>query len=254
MTENNVNAPITDREKAFAILILSGTMTDRLAAEAVGLNPETATYTKSKPCVRDYMLEHRATVQQQLLEQDNQELRRFNVGRDQVLTRLWEIAKMEPERTRNSMSAQVKSISLIVAIEGLIPDRHSARPAASAQNQPAPPPFYQAAWLRAQQNAESMDPDPHPAQNQPQEKGPAPGLQSAPGQADEPHPPVSAPTPDPTLNLGEAAFSVRPLNPSQTTSSVPRVPMADYFAPDTRAPFSLDKNRFRNDNRFGRRR
>jgi hypothetical protein len=248
MTENNVNAPITDQEKAFAILILSGTMTDRQAAEVVGLNPESATYTKSKPCVRDYLLEHRPTIQPQILEQDNQELRRFDVGRDRVLTRLWDIANMEPERTRNSMSAQVKSISLIVAIEGLIPDRRSTRPAAAAQNQPAPPPFYQAAWIRAQQNAESMDPEPQPAQDQPQEEGPTPG------QADEPHPPVSAPDPGPTPNLGESAFSVHPLNPSQTTSSVPRVPMADYFAPDTRTPFSLDKNRFKNDKRFGRRR
>jgi hypothetical protein len=32
---------------AYAHLILSGTMNDRRAAEAVGLNPETAAYTKS---------------------------------------------------------------------------------------------------------------------------------------------------------------------------------------------------------------
>ena len=236
MTENNVNAPITDREKAFAILILSGTMTDRQAAEVVGLNPESATYTKSKPCVRDYMLEHRATVQQQLLEQDNQELRRFNVGRDQVLTRLWEIAKMEPERTRNSMSAQVKSISLIVAIEGLIPDRHPAQPAASAQNQPAPPPFYVSEWMRNQQHGESVDPPPSTTQAVPS-IDPVEELSSRPERSEVEGPAVPA-----------------PLNPSQTTSSVPRVPMADYFAPDTRAPFSPDKNRFRNDNRFGRRR
>jgi hypothetical protein len=246
MTENNVSDPITNQEMAFAHLILSGTMTDRQAAKAVGLNPETVTDTKSKPCVRDYMLENRAAAQQKPAEQHTAELRPFNVGRDRVLSRLWDIANMEPERTRNSMSSQVKSISLIVAIEGLIPDRHSARPAASAQNQPAPPPFYRAAWMDAQQKAESIDPEPLPVQDHPQEEGPTPGL------ADEPHPPVSAPTPDPTPNLGESAFSVRPLNPSQTTSSVPRVPTADYFAPDTRVPFSLDKNPLRN--RFGRRR
>jgi len=68
-----------------------------------------------------------------------QDLRRFNVSRDQILTRLWEIANLDPERTRNSMSAQVKALSMIVAIEGLIPDRISARRAVSAQNQPAPP-------------------------------------------------------------------------------------------------------------------
>ena len=40
-----VTDPITDQEIAFARLILSGTMNDRRAAEAVGLNPGTAAYT-----------------------------------------------------------------------------------------------------------------------------------------------------------------------------------------------------------------
>jgi hypothetical protein len=39
---------ITDQEMAFAHLVLSGTMNDRRAAEAVGLNPDTAAYTKSE--------------------------------------------------------------------------------------------------------------------------------------------------------------------------------------------------------------
>ena len=51
-----VTDPITDQEMAFAHLIMSGTMNDRRAAEAVGLNPETAAYTKSKPRVRAYMM------------------------------------------------------------------------------------------------------------------------------------------------------------------------------------------------------
>ena len=70
MPKNKVIDPITDQEIAFARLILSGTMTDRRAAEAVGLNPDSAAYTKSKPRVRAYMLEHRAAVQQQLVEQE----------------------------------------------------------------------------------------------------------------------------------------------------------------------------------------
>jgi hypothetical protein len=249
MPENNVSDFITDQEIAFALLVLSGKMTDRQAAQAVGLNPDTAVDTKSRPCVRAYMLGNRAAVEQQPVEQDTEELRRFNESRDQVLARLWEIANMGPERTRNGMSAQVKALSMIVAIEGLIPDRHSARRAASAQNQPAPPPthpgFYKAAWLRQQ---EGESPAPQPAQAE--EEGP--GSESAPAPADA-TPPVSGPTPDPIPDPGESSFFGGPLDPSQSTSFVPRVPMADYFAPDTRAPFSTD-NRFRNDNRFGRRR
>ena len=70
MPKNKVSDPITDQEIAFARLVLSGAMTDRHAAEAVGLNPDSAAYTKAKPHVRAYMLEHRAAVQQQLVQQE----------------------------------------------------------------------------------------------------------------------------------------------------------------------------------------
>jgi hypothetical protein len=188
MPKNDVNDLITDQEITFARHVLFGKMTDRQAAEAAGLNPDTASYTKSKPRVRDWMLKHRAAVEQKLVEHDTQELRRFNVSRDQTLARLWEIANMDPERTRSSMSAQVKAVSMIVAIEALIPDRRGI----AAHNKPAPPP---AEPFRASAQEE-----------------PAPG---------------------PTLDLGQAAFSVRPSNPSQVT---PLVPTTDYFSPDTRVP------------------
>ena len=38
MPKNKFSDPITDQEIAFARLVLSGTMTDREAAQAVGLN------------------------------------------------------------------------------------------------------------------------------------------------------------------------------------------------------------------------
>jgi hypothetical protein len=62
MPKNQVSDPITDQEIAFARLVLSGAMTDRRAAEAVGLNPDSAAYTKAKPHVRAYMLEHRTRI------------------------------------------------------------------------------------------------------------------------------------------------------------------------------------------------
>jgi hypothetical protein len=224
MTENN--DPITHQEKAFAHLLLSGTMTDRRAAKAVGLNPNNADHTKSKPRVRDYMLEHHAEVQQQNVEQDTEELCPFSVGRDQVLTRLWEIANMGPETTRNSMTAQVKAIAMIVAIEGLIPDRRAA------QKQPAPTPdhanFYRAAWNRAQQEVNSVDPQTDPPQAPAEEEGTAPEPQAA-------------------AEPAEASFIPGPPEVPQTTSLVSRVPTADHIAPDTRASFSIG-------NRFGRRR
>jgi hypothetical protein len=242
MPKNNVTDLITDQEITFARLVLSGTMTDRHAAEAAGLDPDSAAYTKSKPRVRAYMLEHRAAVEQQLVEQDTEELRRFDLSRGQILARLWEIANLDPERTRGSASAQVKALSMIVAIEGLIPDRR----AVPAQNNSAPPPvhagIYTAAWLREQQGEKNVNPQPPPVPDQQEAE-----LQSAPGGADDPPPPVSGPTPNSTPNLSESTFA-GPLDhsqatPAQTTSLLPRVPMAD-FVPDTRVPFSIDRNRF----------
>ena len=122
MPKNKVNDLITDQEMAFARLALSGTMTDREAAQAVGLNPDAAAYTKSKPRVRAYMLEHHAAMQQQLLDQEKERLRRQEQRREQVLDRLWEIANLSSEMTRGSITGQVKAIQMIVAIEGLIPD------------------------------------------------------------------------------------------------------------------------------------
>ena len=97
MPKNTVNDPITDQEIAFAHLIMSGTMNDRRAAEAVGLNPDTAAYTKAKPRVRAYMIEHRAAVSERLVDQETEGLRKLNLGRDQILTRLWELATLSHE-------------------------------------------------------------------------------------------------------------------------------------------------------------
>jgi hypothetical protein len=138
MPKNTVTDLITDQEIAFALLIMSGTMTDRRAAEAVGLNPDTAAYTKAKHRVRAYMNEHRAAVREKLVDQEAEGLRKLNIGRDQILTRLWELATLSPEATRGSIAGQVKALSMIIAIEGLIPsaimkDRRLSPP----QTQPA---------------------------------------------------------------------------------------------------------------------
>ncbi len=243
MPKNNVSDPPTDQEIAFAHLVFSGTMTDRRAAEAVGLDPDSAAEIKSSPRVHAYMLEHRAAVQQHLVEQDTDLSRsavegqhRLNVIRGQVLGRLLEIAHLSPEMTRGSITGQVKALSMIVAIEGLIPDRR----AASAQNKPAPPPvtaqIYQAEWLR-KQRGENVDPESFV-----QEEA-APEPHSAPGST-EGAPPISCPTPEPALEPSEPDFFGAPLNPSPTPSWAPRVPMADNVAPDTRVPFSIKRSPF----------
>jgi hypothetical protein len=150
MPKNTVTDPITDQEMAFAHLVLSGTMNDRQAAEAAGLNPDTAAYTKSKPRVRDYMIEHRAAVTEKLIDQEVEGLRKLNLGRDQILARLWELANLSHEVTRGTIAGQIKALTMIVAIEGLIPDRRLS----PAKTQPTAPPvkaeIYAAEWLGKQ--------------------------------------------------------------------------------------------------------
>jgi hypothetical protein len=153
MPKNNVTDPITDQEIAFAHLILSGTMNDRRAAEAAGLNPETAAYTKSKPRVRAYMTEHRAAVREKLVDQEAEGLRKLNISRDQILDRLWELANLSHEVTRGIIAGQIKALTMIVAIEGLIPDRRSnpsvtqptAPPVEPDSPEPTPEPFLKTA-------------------------------------------------------------------------------------------------------------
>ncbi|MGB8534768.1 MAG: hypothetical protein WCD57_00015, partial [Acidobacteriaceae bacterium] len=236
----------TDQEMAFARLVLSGTMTDQAAAQAAGLNPDTAAYTKAKPRVRDYMLEHRAAMQQQLLQQEadlsrrTEERLRQEQRREQVLDRLWELAKMSPEMTRNSITGQVKAIQMIVAIEGLIPDRR----AGSSEKKSAPPlppaEIYPAAWLGRQQQ-KAIDPQPDPALAQEEDE-----LRPA---DPEPTPVATAAAPPPpAMPLGPAydrsqSVFANLFHPSETT---PWTPQAPAFVParDTRVPFFIAKNRF----------
>jgi hypothetical protein len=238
MPKNRVTDLITDQEMVFARLVLSGTMTDRRAAEVAGLNPDTAAYTKSKPRVRAYMLEHSAAVRERLVEEDADlsrravdQQRRLHQSRDRLLARLWEIADLDPEKTRGSLSGQVKALSLIAAIEGLIPDRR----AVSAQTKPAPPPvtadIYAAAWLKKQQ--ENVGSPPDPAQPEATPEPPSP-----PGSADAP-PPDS----NPTVDLIASTSSASHLSPSQTAPSALRVPGADFVSV-ARAPFSIRKSPF----------
>jgi hypothetical protein len=235
MPKNQVSDLITDQEITFAHLVLSGTMTDRQAAEAAGLNPDTAAYTKAKPRVRAYMLEHRAAMHDRLLQQESEEQRRLNLGRERVLARLWEIADLDPDMTRNSMSAQIKALSMIVAIEGLIPDRNTNRRAGSAQNKSASPPVHPpidtAAWLR-QQQGNTTGPDSVRDEHEPGVPHPPPGEA-----ADAPSHLGSTPGPD--FDSSQSIFA-RPSSPSEATSPARHAPVS-ASAPGNRVPSSMEK-------------
>jgi hypothetical protein len=231
MPKNTVTDPITDQEIAFARLILSGTMNDRRAAEAVGLNPETAAYTKAKPRVRAYMMEHRAAVRERLVDQEAdlsrravEGLRKLNLGRDQILARLWELATLSHEATRGIIAGQIKALSMIVAIEGLIPDRRFSRTATQPAAPSGEPDIYNAEWLRKQQR--------EPACEEPSEPDAARKTQPTAPQVPHPEPdpePTAEPAPktandSSSLNLDRSQTS--PLNPFIKPEALNRVPAA----------------------------
>jgi hypothetical protein len=158
MPKNTVTDPITEQEIAFAHLLLSGTMTDREAAQAVGLNPETVSYAKAKPRTQAYMTEHRAAVAEKLAAQEAEGLRKLNLSRDQILDRLWELASLPPETTRGNIAGQIKAMAMIVAIQGLIPDRRHPAPQTQATAQPTASSIYQAEWVRQAKNRQNEQP------------------------------------------------------------------------------------------------
>jgi hypothetical protein len=222
MPKNPVTDPITDQEMAYAHLIMSGTMNDRRAAEAVGLNPETAAYTKAKPRVRAYMIEHRAAVSERLVDQEAEGLRKLNLGRDQILTRLWELATLSHEATRGIIAGQIKALSMIVAIEGLIPDRRFSPPA----TQPAAPSveadINPAAWLRKQQPACEEPGDPVAATKTQPAAPQVPHPEHAPEPKAEPAPKSANGSSFPNLDRNQTS----PLNPFIKPEAMNRVPAA----------------------------
>jgi hypothetical protein len=208
MPKNKVSDPITDQEIAFARLVLSGAMTDRQAAEAVGLNPDSAAYTKSKPRVRAYMIEHRAAVQQQLVQQEAEGHRRLNLDREQVLARLWEIANLSPEMTRGSITGQVKALSMIVAMQNLIPDRPAKSSEKKSSPAHIPSQIYAAAWLNKEEDSPAV-PAPSSTEEAPPNPGPSQSAFVKPFYSSEarpvaPYVPLYASVPD--MRLG---FSIK---------------------------------------------
>src|ERR1700733_12951733 len=222
MPKNKVSDLITDQEMAFARLVLSGGMTDRQAAEAVGLNPDSAAYIKSKPSVRAYMLEHRAAVEQQLVPQEAEGLHRLNLDREQELPRLWEIANLSPEMPRGSITGQVKALSMIVAMQNFIPDRRAvdrlpassekkSPPASAPQSHTAaclPRPAGEPAVELARHKAKTIDPQPSPGAPAPAGQAPDPGPTQTslanrfnPSEATKPYVPLFASVSDPGVPL-----------------------------------------------------
>lgn len=145
MPKGPVDTPITDLEIAFAHLVLAGKLTDREAAEAVGLDPGRAAYVKAKPRVKAYMDEHRASVRVGLVQHEVDALVEFNIGREQILAKWWEFANIDPKLTGYNTSGQSKALdSLWKALDF----EASKKPGDEDEPEPERPQIYRAAWMR----------------------------------------------------------------------------------------------------------
>ena len=129
---------------------------------------------------------------ERLVDQEADGLRQLNLGRDQILARLWELANLSHEATRGNIAGQIKALTMIIAIEGLIPSgTMNDRRLSPSGTQPAPPPvnaqIYRSQWLRQQSQAAVEEPGDSvaAAEAQPAAPSPRPGACSQSGpQAD----------------------------------------------------------------------
>jgi hypothetical protein len=250
MPKNKVNDLITDQEMTFAHLVLSGTMTDRQAAETAGLNPESAAYNKAKPRVRAYMEEHRAALHEKLVAEESEGLRKLNVGRDQVLAHLWYLATLPPDVTRGNINGQLKATAMFASFGGLFPES-SEKPSGKAH-------IYESAWHREErekrEQAANQQSNPDIAQQQ--EEPALPSAEPAPAVAPDAqnsvldHGPQTGPISDPPQPAAARIPTFAELASSRFTSFVPDT----ASGPDLRVPFSIDKTRFGYLNRLRNRR
>jgi hypothetical protein len=122
--------------------------------------------------------------------------------------------------TRGSITGQVKALSMIIAMQNFIPDRHAVSEKKSP-TAPAQPQIYASAW-QPKQEATTMEPPPSPA----------PPAQAS-REAEE------AP-PDPGHSHSTFANNFSPSKPQPPSPYVP-IPAS---IPDLRVPFSIKMNPF----------
>jgi hypothetical protein len=147
MPKGPVETPITDQEIAFAHLLLAGTITDRKAAEAVGINPGRAAYVKAKPRVKAYMEEHRASVRAGMVQHEVDALSEFNIGREQIMAQYWGLARLEPEKTNGNIAGQVRALDSLREMLGFVGPQLGERPDGEGEGDPKPD-IYVARWMR----------------------------------------------------------------------------------------------------------
>jgi hypothetical protein len=154
MPKGKVETPITDQELAFALLLLAGKLTDREAADAVGLGAANASYVKAKPRVKEYMEQHRASVVAAIVQHESDVLAEQNIGREQIMAQYWKLAGLSPADTNGNITGQVRALDSLREMLGLVGPQPGERSAGEGDSEPD---VYVAKWMRKPGESEPED-------------------------------------------------------------------------------------------------
>jgi hypothetical protein len=64
----------------------------------------------------------------------------LTIGRDQILVKYWELANLEPEKTKGSITGQLKALDTLCEELRLAPNKDSAKPLSALE-------IYRSAWM-----------------------------------------------------------------------------------------------------------
>jgi hypothetical protein len=173
-------------------------MTDREAAERVGIDPGRAAYIKAKPRVKAYMEEYRAAVRAGMVQREVDVLSEFNISREEIIAQYWGFTRLDPKTTNGNIAGQVRALDSLRDMLGFGSPQPGQKSDAEGEAA-SKPQVYVVKWLREARNQDPRDPD--------EEGGDGSREPSTPREAVMGHP--NSPAPRPT---------VAPQSPTMTPS------------------------------------
>jgi hypothetical protein len=126
--------PLSEKDIQFCHLVMKGlpdpktTQLDRIeaAGAAFGYSKAESSNLYHRKPVQAYMAKYRDRIMMQMVREEVRLFVRQGFTREDVLTTLYDIALLPPERTRGSVSGQVGALSTMSTIMGLITSPRNA--------------------------------------------------------------------------------------------------------------------------------
>lgn len=120
MTIRKRDSIITEAEILFAELLMKGESSLEQCAEQAGFTRSMGRQVRRRPCVLKYMQERRDRLLAELEKKEIAGLQKFDLGRDAIITQLWQIANLSATETKGSVTGQVQALNCLSGIFGLI--------------------------------------------------------------------------------------------------------------------------------------